>query len=44
MTSAMRKAKFESEYSKYETVIIRIQFHDKLTLQGLFRPRETGTL
>ena len=42
MTSSLRKAKLEEEYSKYERVIIRVQFPDKLVLQGLFRPRETG--
>ena len=42
MTSTMRKAKLEEEYSKYERVVIRVQFQDKLVLQGLFRPRETG--
>ncbi|XP_053393564.1 tether containing UBX domain for GLUT4-like [Mercenaria mercenaria] len=41
MTSTMRKAKLEAEYSRYDRVVIRVQFHDKLTLQGLFRPRET---
>ena len=42
MTSSMRKAKLESTYGGYEKVVIRVQFHDKLVLQGLFRPRETG--
>lgn len=41
MTSAMRRAKLEAEYGRYKRVAIRVQFHDKLTLQGLFRPRET---
>jgi len=40
----MRRAKLEEQYSKYERVVIRIQFQDKLVLQGLFRPRETGML
>lgn len=44
LTSAMRKAKLEEEYGKYDRVVIRVQFQDKLTLQGLFRPRETGRL
>ena len=42
MTLSMRKAKLESIYSKYDQVVIRIQFSDKLILQGFFRPRETG--
>ena len=42
MTSSLRKAKLEEVYSNYERVIIRVQFPDKLVLQGLFRPRETG--
>ncbi|KAL4239835.1 Tether containing UBX domain for GLUT4 [Mactra antiquata] len=41
MTSSMRKAKLEAEYSRYEKVVMRIQFQDKHVLQGLFRPRET---
>lgn len=41
MTQAMRMAKIEEQYSKYDRVVIRIQFPDKLVLQGLFRPRET---
>ncbi|XP_052791163.1 tether containing UBX domain for GLUT4-like [Mya arenaria] len=41
MTASMRKARVEEMYSKYERVVIRVQFHDKLVLQGLFRPRET---
>lgn len=40
----MRRAKLEEQYSKYERVVIRIQFQDKLVLQGLFKPRETGML
>jgi len=43
MTSALRKAKMEEIYSKYEHVVIRVQFQDKLVLQGVFRPRETGS-
>ena len=42
MTSSLRRAKLEEEYSRYDRVIIRVQFPDKLVLQGLFRPRETG--
>ena len=41
MTQSMRRAKLEEQYSKYERVVIRIQFQDKLVLQGLFKPRET---
>lgn len=41
MTSALRKSKLEEEYSQYDRVIIRIQFPDRLVLQGLFKPRET---
>ena len=42
MTQSLRRARLEEEYSQYDRVIIRIQFPDKLVLQGLFRPRETG--
>ncbi|XP_052071429.1 tether containing UBX domain for GLUT4-like [Mytilus californianus] len=41
MTQSMRRQKLEEQYNKYERVVIRIQFADKLVLQGLFRPRET---
>ena len=42
MTSAMRKAAFEEKFEKYKYVAIRIQFSDRMVLQGIFRPRETG--
>ncbi|XP_071107777.1 tether containing UBX domain for GLUT4-like [Haliotis cracherodii] len=41
MTQAMRQARLEERYSKYKKVVIRVQFPDKLVLQGMFRPRET---
>ncbi|KAK6170397.1 hypothetical protein SNE40_018802 [Patella caerulea] len=41
MTKAMRQAALEARYEKYERVVIRIQFPNKLVLQALFRPKET---
>ncbi|XP_069124514.1 tether containing UBX domain for GLUT4-like [Argopecten irradians] len=41
MTQSMREMKQEEKYSKYQRVVIRIQFPDKLVVQGLFRPKET---
>ncbi|XP_046572870.1 tether containing UBX domain for GLUT4-like [Haliotis rubra] len=41
MTQSMRQARLEERYSKYKKVVIRVQFPDKLVLQGMFRPRET---
>ena len=43
MTDAMRKARLESRYSKYKRVAIRVYFPDKVVVQALFQPRETGT-
>ncbi|KAH9494855.1 hypothetical protein Btru_015834 [Bulinus truncatus] len=40
MTKAMKKAQTEALYNQYEKVVIRIQFPEKLTLQGVFRPKE----
>ena len=42
MTQSMRKADLEAKYARYSKVIIRIQFPDRLVLQGVFRARETG--
>ncbi|XP_060074813.1 tether containing UBX domain for GLUT4-like [Ylistrum balloti] len=41
MTQSMRELKQEEKYSKYQKVVIRVQFPDKLVVQGLFRPKET---
>ncbi|XP_041363543.1 tether containing UBX domain for GLUT4-like [Gigantopelta aegis] len=40
MTQAMRQARLEEHYAKYDKVVIRIQFPDRVVLQGLFNPRE----
>ncbi|KAI8741993.1 tether containing UBX domain for GLUT4, partial [Biomphalaria glabrata] len=40
MTKAMKRAQTEALYDQYERVVIRVQFPEKLTLQGVFRPRE----
>ena len=44
MTSTMRKQMEEERISKYPRVVIRVQFPDRLVLQGVFRPRETSNL
>ena len=41
MTASMRQACLEEKMSRYERVVIRVQFADRLVLQGIFRPRET---
>ncbi|CAH1793676.1 unnamed protein product [Owenia fusiformis] len=41
MTAAMRQAQNEQKMSQYNRAVIRIQFPDRVVLQGLFRPRET---
>ncbi|XP_033747071.1 tether containing UBX domain for GLUT4-like [Pecten maximus] len=41
ITQSMRELKREEKYSKYQRVVIRVQFPDKLVLQGLFKPKET---
>ncbi|XP_061181046.1 tether containing UBX domain for GLUT4-like [Saccostrea echinata] len=41
LTRSMVQERLESQYSKYQHVVIRIQFPDKVVLQGLFRPKET---
>ncbi|XP_064636841.1 tether containing UBX domain for GLUT4-like isoform X2 [Lineus longissimus] len=41
MTRAMRQSAMEEKFSKYKRVVIRVQFPDKMVLQGLFRPKET---
>ncbi|XP_059167299.1 tether containing UBX domain for GLUT4-like isoform X3 [Physella acuta] len=40
MTKAMKQAQTEALYDQYDHVVIRIHFPEKLTLQGLFKPRE----
>ncbi|CAL1540507.1 unnamed protein product [Lymnaea stagnalis] len=40
MTKAMRQSQTEALYDHYDRVVIRVQFPEKLTLQGVFRPRE----
>lgn len=42
MTKAMKQAQTEALYDQYDHVVIRIHFPEKLTLQGLFKPREPG--
>ncbi|XP_062591287.1 tether containing UBX domain for GLUT4-like [Saccostrea cucullata] len=41
LTRSMVQDRLESQYSKYQHVVIRVQFPDKVVLQGLFRPKET---
>ncbi|KAL3875966.1 hypothetical protein ACJMK2_033860 [Sinanodonta woodiana] len=41
MTKALRQAQLEVKYSKYTKVVIRLQFPDRLVLQGVFKPTET---
>lgn len=41
MTRAMRQADVEEQLNKYERTIIRVQFPDRMVLQGVFRPSET---
>ncbi|KAL5018839.1 hypothetical protein ScPMuIL_004561 [Solemya velum] len=41
LTEAMRQKQMELKYSHYDRVILRVQFPDKLVLQGTFRPNET---
>ncbi|OWF56530.1 Tether containing UBX domain for GLUT4 [Mizuhopecten yessoensis] len=41
MTQSMRELKQEEKCSKYQRGVIRVQFPDKLVVQGLFRPKET---
>lgn len=42
MTKAMRQAQVEALFDQYERIVIRVQFPERLTLQGLFQPREPG--
>ncbi len=42
LTQSMRQAQQEEKMSKYSRVAIRVVFPEKLIVQGLFRPRETG--
>ncbi|XP_068762143.1 tether containing UBX domain for GLUT4-like [Montipora capricornis] len=40
MTRAMREVREESEMYKYDRVVVRIKFPDRLILQAFFRPME----
>ncbi|XP_031564021.1 tether containing UBX domain for GLUT4-like [Actinia tenebrosa] len=40
LTKAMRESRRLQEMYKYEKVVIRVKFPDRLTLQGFFRPQE----
>ncbi|BFZ02586.1 hypothetical protein BsWGS_05624 [Bradybaena similaris] len=40
MTKAMRQAQVEALFDQYERTVIRVQFPERFTLQGLFQPRE----
>lgn len=42
MTKAMKQAQAEAVFDQYDRIVIRVQFSDRLILQGLFRPREPG--
>lgn len=42
LTRSMIQERLESKYAKYQQVVVRVQFPDKVVLQGLFRPKETG--
>ena len=39
---SLKEAIHEEKYSKYERVVVRVQFPNKFVLQGVFQPRETG--
>lgn len=41
MTQSMRLLQLEQKYGHYERVVVRVQFPDKMVLQGLFKPKET---
>jgi len=40
----MREVREESEMYKYDKVVVRIKFPDRLVLQAFFRPMEKGIL
>lgn len=42
LTKSMIQERLEAKYSRYQQVVLRFQFPDKVVLQGLFRPKETG--
>jgi len=42
LTQGFRHQQLESKMSRYKRVVIRIQFPDRLVIQGLFRTTETG--
>jgi hypothetical protein len=44
MTQSLRRQQMEAKMSRYKRFVIRIQFPDRLVIQGLFRPNETGEL
>ncbi|XP_022315827.2 tether containing UBX domain for GLUT4-like [Crassostrea virginica] len=41
LTKSMIQERLEAKYSRYQQVVLRFQFPDKVVLQGLFRPKET---
>ncbi|CAH3157327.1 unnamed protein product [Porites lobata] len=41
MTRAMRETREEAEMYKYDKVVVRVKFPDRLILQAFFRPMET---
>jgi len=43
MTQASRQMRIEADMSKYKRVIIRVQFPDRVVMQVLLRPTETGS-
>ena len=42
VTRSLRLAEIEAKMAKYDRATIRVTFPDRLVLQGLFRPQETG--
>lgn len=42
MTKSMKLAAKEAKMAKYERVIIRFVFPERIVIQALFRPKETG--
>lgn len=44
MTQSMKKALQEMKLAKYSRVILKIHFPEKVVLQAVFRPRETGEM
>ena len=42
MTNVMKQAELENRMQTYKQAIVRFHFPDKLVMQAVFRPRETG--